>query len=94
MECPGCGISYCLDCEESVDPRLYRCEPCLIEHNKNDPFAQTAREYAKHLRKLEAAAKVVLSAVSVGGGKIVCPQALLEPIRALAKTLEKTKEII
>lgn len=42
--CPGCGISYCLDCEKSVDPRVYRCEPCRVEHDARDPFAITAQE--------------------------------------------------
>ena len=29
MECPGCHISYCIDCEQGVDPRVFRCDKCL-----------------------------------------------------------------
>jgi hypothetical protein len=52
-QCPGCGISYCLDCEEAVEPHVYRCEPCRIENELRDPFAITAREQAREIAELE-----------------------------------------
>ena len=66
MQCPGCGQSYCLDCEKSVDPRLFRCDPCLQEYVANDPFAASAREAGKEaheskeeIKKLKKAADFV-----------------------------------
>lgn len=88
-QCPGCGISYCLDCEKSVHPNLYRCEPCRVENELHDPFAITAREQAKELAGLEAAVRMLLEAVYVGDGKIICPPALLAPIKALVAAMEK-----
>ena len=52
-QCPGCGISYCLDCEKAVEPNVYRCEECRKENERTDPFAITAREQAKELADLE-----------------------------------------
>ena len=58
-QCPGCGVSYCLDCEKSVDPNIYRCDPCLQEHVATDPFALSAREAEQRLAKIEEKAKFV-----------------------------------
>ena len=52
-QCPGCGCSYCLDCEEAVEPNVYRCEPCRIENELKDPFAITAREQLEEIVDLE-----------------------------------------
>lgn len=38
MQCPGCDISYCLDCEQPVDPLVYRCAPCLDKWMATDPW--------------------------------------------------------
>lgn len=91
-QCPGCHISYCLDCEKSVEPNVYRCEPCRIENERTDPFAQSAREYSKRLSKIEAAGRSILDAVYIGNGRIVCPAALEQPIRELVKAMKKGDE--
>ena len=60
-QCPGCGISYCLDCEKSVDPDIFRCEPCQKEHLANDPFVLTAQEAGREVYELEKKIKAVLA---------------------------------
>jgi len=58
-QCPGCGISYCLDCEKSVDPNVYRCDDCLPEHVATDPFAMSAREAEMREAELKKKVKAV-----------------------------------
>ena len=52
-QCPGCGISYCLDCEKAVEPNVYRCEPCRVEFDANDPYAKSCVELGKEVVELE-----------------------------------------
>ena len=59
MLCPGCGVSYCLDCEKSVDPRVFRCDSCLQDHVATDPFALSAREAEQREAQLKEKAKAV-----------------------------------
>jgi hypothetical protein len=55
--CPGCGISYCLDCDKSVDPDVFRCEDCQKEHLANDPFVLTAQETSRLEREFRESTK-------------------------------------
>jgi hypothetical protein len=57
--CPGCGISYCLDCEKSVEPDIFRCEPCQKEHLANDPFVLSAQEAGREVHELEKKVKSI-----------------------------------
>lgn len=56
MKCPGCGISYCINCHKSVEPDLYRCSRCLNEDLARDPFVQQANELGIALAKEKAKA--------------------------------------
>lgn len=66
-QCPGCKISYCLDCEKSVEPNVYRCEECRVEYDRRDPFAQSALEngvMADKWKRAARAAKACLAYMS------------------------------
>ena len=63
-QCPGCGISYCLNCNESVDPDIFRCEDCQKEHLANDPFVKTAQEAGKEIHELKGKARAVHESLS------------------------------
>ncbi len=41
------------------------------------------------MNELIKACRVLLATVSVGDGKIICPRALLEPIRGIRRALDK-----
>jgi hypothetical protein len=81
-----------LTCEKAVDIRVWRCEPCRIEYDETDPFAITAREEGAKVALLAKAIRGVLEAVYVGDGAILCPPALVEPIRDLVKAMKEAGE--
>ena len=69
-QCPGCGQSYCLSCEKSIDPRLYRCEPeCRQEHDEQDPFAIAAEENHIAAIKWERAAMAARACLEYMSGE-------------------------
>ena len=57
--CPGCGISYCLDCEKPVEPDIFRCEECQKDHLANDPFVLTTQEQSREIHELKKEARFV-----------------------------------
>ncbi len=78
----------------SVRDRITELESALreaIEKSNNNAREAMAAFRAKERRiaEFETAARDVLRVAYVGDGKIVCPPAFLEPIRALAKALRK-----
>jgi hypothetical protein len=43
-ECSKCGYSGCIDCGKQVDPRVFRCDPCLAEHERQFPTTTPAEQ--------------------------------------------------
>lgn len=51
--CSACGASTCIDCGETVDPSVYRCDSCLYESESRDPWRSECIELRAAVARLK-----------------------------------------
>lgn len=57
------------------------------------PFFRPVEELERENERLREAGLALLKAVYVGDGKVVCPKAIIGPVRLMVSALKKTKEL-
>ena len=98
-KCGACGVESKVDTLDPVkriqeleaeNARLLKVEQNYEEtmlYLDLDALNQDRTQLRKQVKLLRDATKLLLAAVYVGDGKVVCPPSLLDPVRALAAAL-------